>query len=122
MDETAVIKVMNSLSQEIRLKIVRYLIGCADDGAPAGEIGKAVSAEGSKASFHLSNLESAGVVTSERRSRKIIYRIDRAKLGGAISFLLNDCCDGHPDILACCTGVDATSCTEEKNCGNTNCC
>ena len=91
-----------ALSQETRLMIVRYLVEAGEDGASAGEIGARVDASSSRASFHLSNLEHAGLVTSERQSRNIIYRANLGNLGGLVSFLLNDCCNGHPDILACC--------------------
>ncbi len=91
-----------ALSQETRLRVVRYLVQAGEAGASAGEIGKEVEASSSRISFHLSALERAGVVSSERRSRSIIYRAEIGKLGNLISFLLNDCCDNHPDILACC--------------------
>lgn len=102
MDENQALDMLGALSQETRLRAVRYLVQCGPDGASAGEVGAHVAAASSRASFHLSALENAGVVTSERRSRHIIYRADLANLGGLISFLLNDCCDGHPDVLACC--------------------
>ena len=91
-----------ALSQETRLAIIRYLVEAGEKGASAGEIGAHVDASSSRASFHLSTLEHAGLVTSERQSRHIIYRAHVENLGGLVSFLLNDCCDGHPDILACC--------------------
>ena len=102
MDEMQAIKMLGALAQETRLRIVRYLVGRADEGAPAGEIGKVVDATSSRASFHLSALERAGVITSERRSRSIIYRAEFDRLGRLLSFLLDDCCGAHPDIRACC--------------------
>ena len=96
------LKAIGALSQETRLEIIRYLVHCGADGAPAGDIGKQVDATSSRLSFHLSTLEHAGLVSSARRSRHIIYRADFESLGGLISFLLNDCCEGHPDITACC--------------------
>ncbi|MEM7469477.1 MAG: metalloregulator ArsR/SmtB family transcription factor, partial [Pseudomonadota bacterium] len=96
MKENEAIDALSALSQETRLRIVRYLIG-RKEGASAGEIGEHVGAAGSKASFHLAALEHAGVVSSERQSRKIIYSADLKHIGNLISFLLNDCCDNHPD-------------------------
>ena len=106
MEETQAIDVLHALSQETRLRIVRYLVDCGDDGASAGEIGKVVDATSSRASFHLSALENAGVITSKRQSRSIIYRVSFECLGHVISFLLNDCCGAHPDIRACCLRGD----------------
>lgn len=104
MKEEQALGMLGALSQETRLRIVRYLVQCGEAGASAGEVGARVGAASSRASFHLSALEQAGVITSERQSRKIIYRADLGRLGGLMSFLLNDCCGSHPDIRACCLG------------------
>ncbi len=106
MNEKQALGVLGALSQETRLRIIRYLVQCGKEGASAGEVGKQVDATSSRASFHLSTLEQAGAISSERQSRKIIYRADFRNLGNLISFLLNDCCDNHPDIRACCMGED----------------
>ena len=96
------VSALKALSQETRLEIIRYLIHCGAKGAAAGEIGQQVEATASRLSFHLSALEHAGLIASERQSRHIIYRADFERLGRLIAFLLNDCCDNHPDITACC--------------------
>ena len=110
MKEAQAIEVLSALSQETRLRIVRYLVSCGDSGAAAGEIAEHVDTGASNASFHLSALEHAGVLTSERQSRKIIYRADFEMLGGLISFLLNDCCGNNPDIRACCLDSSSGCC------------
>ena len=102
MEEKSVIDALGALAQEMRLNIVRYLIGKGSEGASAGDIARAMGAISSKTSFHLSTLEHAGLVSSQRQSRKIIYRANLDTLGGVISFVLNDCCAAHPDIRACC--------------------
>lgn len=102
MKETQALDMLGALSQETRLRVVRYLVQCGAEGASAGDVGKQVNATSSRASFHLSALKRAGVISSERRSRSIIYHADLGNLGDLISFLLNDCCHNHPDIRACC--------------------
>ena len=102
MREKQALDMLGALSQETRLRVVRYLVQSGPEGASAGEVGKQVDATSSRASFHLSALEQAGVISSERQSRNIIYRANLGNLGDLISFLLNDCCDNHPDIRACC--------------------
>ena len=102
MKEKQALDMLGALSQETRLRVVRYLVQCGAEGASAGDVGKQVDATSSRASFHLSALEHAGVITSERQSRNIIYRAHTQNLGNLISFLLNDCCNNNPDILACC--------------------
>ncbi len=110
MNEATAVDVLSALSQETRLGIVRYLISKGEDGAAAGEVANEVGAQGSRASFHLSYLEKAGVVSSERVSRKIIYRADLKKIGGVMSFLLNDCCDCHPEVMSCCMSKEGGCC------------
>ena len=102
MREKQALDMLGALSQETRLRAVRYLVQCGEEGASAGDVGKQVDATSSRASFHLSALEQAGVISSERQSRNIIYRANLGNLGDLISFLLDDCCDNHPDIRACC--------------------
>lgn len=102
MKEKEALAMMSALSQETRMHIIRYLVERGEEGATAGEIGGKVGAISSRASFHLSALEKAGIIYSERQSRNIVYRADLRKLGNLMSFLLNDCCNGHPDIRKCC--------------------
>ena len=102
MDEKQALDMLGALSQETRLRVVRYLVKCGADGASAGEVGKHVQATSSRASFHLSALERAGVISSERQSRRIIYRAEVRNLGNLMSFLLNDCCNGDPEVWARC--------------------
>lgn len=60
---------------------------------------KSLSASG--LSFHLSQLEQAGLLTSRKESRHVIYAADRTALGEVIAYLLNDCCAGAADVSAC---------------------
>jgi len=103
MNEKSALKMLGALSQETRLHIIRYLIDQGEDGAAAGEIADEMSVISSKASFHLAALERADLISAERQSRKIIYRARLENLGSLVSFMLNDCCRGHPDVLACCS-------------------
>ena len=102
MEDLAAVDVLAALAQETRLRIVRYLISCGDEGAPAGAIAETVGAASSRASFHLAALEKANVISSEKVSRSVIYRANCEHIGSVISFLLNDCCGDNPDIRACC--------------------
>ena len=103
MKESQVIEMFGALAQETRLRIVRYLVTCGSEGAPAAQIGEAVEASSSRLSFHLSALERANVLTSQRVSRSIIYRVAFDQLGGLTSYLLHDCCQNHPVVSACCS-------------------
>ncbi len=102
MKESQILDAMGALSQKTRLRIIRHLISSGDEGDTAGGIGEAVNASPSKASFHLAALERARLVKSRRLSRNIIYRANYTQLGKVINYLLCDCCQNNPAVLACC--------------------
>src|SRR5215468_263120 len=89
-----------ALAQETRLGIVRLLVRAGPDGVPAGAIAAAVDASPSNVSFHLKDLEHAGLVTARRESRSIIYAARYDTLRDLIAFLMKDCCGGRPEICA----------------------
>ncbi len=102
MIESQAINALGALAHETRLKIVRHLITKGSAGESAGAIGQAVDAAPSKITFHVSALERAGLVSSERVSRQIIYRADYTQLGSLIHYLMHDCCKGNKQVLGCC--------------------
>ena len=98
MDETQALAAFAALSQETRLRVVRMLVIAGSKGMPAGAIGEALDASSSRISFHLSQLEQAGLIRSEREGRSIIYRADYPALSDLVAFLMRDCCQGHPAV------------------------
>jgi len=108
LEEAQALDAFAALSQQTRLQMVRVLVQAGPEGLPAGAVGEAVDASSSSVSFHLSNLERAGLVQSRRVSRSIIYSANYAGLSGLIEFLMRDCCQGHPEV--CAPAVDAVTC------------
>ncbi|WP_425053211.1 ArsR/SmtB family transcription factor [Psychromarinibacter sp. S121] len=107
MEESQALKALAALSDATRLRVLRYLVSVGEDGAAAGVIGAEVGAQPSRLSFHLAGLAQAGLITSERVSRQVIYRVDFDALGGLMGYLIEDCCGGHPSVRACCAPSDA---------------
>ena len=102
-----------ALSQETRLEIVRLLVRAGSEGVPAGEVAAAVGVSPSNVSFHLKELEGAGLIAARREARSIIYTADYDALRGLIGFLMKDCCAGHPEI--CTPGLAAACCAPAKS-------
>lgn len=100
MEERQALSAFGALSQETRLRILRQLVVAGADGLAAGVIAERVDTPASTLSFHLKELERAGLVTSRRESRSIIYSADHGTLSGLIRFLMEDCCSGRPEICA----------------------
>lgn len=84
----------SALAQDSRLATVKHLIRLGPRGAPAGEVAKALEIPSPTMSFHLKELERAGLIHARREGRKIIYAADYGGLRELIDFLLADCCGG----------------------------
>lgn len=102
MNENQVVDALSALSQETRLRMVRYLVTKGGEGAAAGEVAEAAGASSSRASFHLNALSQAGLITATRASRSIIYRVDFTAMGALIGYLIEDCCQNDPAVVSCC--------------------
>jgi DNA-binding transcriptional ArsR family regulator len=87
-----------ALGQPTRLEIFRLLTRAEPEGVPAGEIAQAVGSPHNTLSSHLSILARAGLVRGTRDGRSIVYRADIEGMRRLIGFLVNDCCDGHPEL------------------------
>jgi ArsR family transcriptional regulator len=87
-----------ALGQPTRLEIFRVLIRSEPDGVAAGAIAEAVGCAHNTLSSHLSILARSGLIRGTRDGRSIVYRADVEGMRALIAFLINDCCDGHPEI------------------------
>ena len=94
------ITALGALAQETRLDIFRLLIGKAPKGVPAGEIGERLGLPAPTLSFHLNQLRFAGLVSSRRQSRSIIYFANLAAMNGLLAYLTDNCCGGRPELCA----------------------
>jgi ArsR family transcriptional regulator len=103
MDRSKVLAALSALSHETRLDLIRLLMPQGEAGMPAGQIAQALGLAAPRLSFHLSALHEAGLIRSRRVARNVIYSVDAGGLGRTISYLLNDCCADHPEVLAACS-------------------
>jgi ArsR family transcriptional regulator, arsenate/arsenite/antimonite-responsive transcriptional repressor len=102
MDEPATLAAFASLSNATRMRILKELAAAGPDGRGAGELATAVGASPSRASFHLSNLTAAGLVTSSQTARQVTYRADFEAIGAMVRYFLDDCCSRNETVRACC--------------------
>jgi ArsR family transcriptional regulator, arsenate/arsenite/antimonite-responsive transcriptional repressor len=117
MDSEAVILSLAALAQPTRLDVFRLLVRHEPNGLPAGDIARELAVPHNTMSSHLGILSRAGLVRSERRSRSIIYRAELDRLRETVTFLLKDCCGGHPGLCAplvealtpCCPSKETTN-------------
>jgi ArsR family transcriptional regulator, arsenate/arsenite/antimonite-responsive transcriptional repressor len=87
-----------ALGQSTRLEIVRLLMRSGSHGLLAGSIADAIGCPHNTLSSHLSILARAGLIGGTREGRTILYRADVNGMRSLLSFLVADCCDGHPEL------------------------
>jgi ArsR family transcriptional regulator, arsenate/arsenite/antimonite-responsive transcriptional repressor len=87
-----------ALGQPTRLEIFRLLMRAEPDGLPAGSIAERIGCPHNTLSSHLGILARSGLVRGTRDGRSIVYRADIDGMRALIGFLVNDCCDGHPEL------------------------
>src|ERR1700679_463981 len=92
MKTPAVIEALGGLAHEHRLAIYRLLVQRGPDGLPAGVIGQRVGLLPSSLTFHLQNLQRAGLIAQRRESRQLIYTADFAVMNGLVGYLTENCC------------------------------
>ena len=94
MQATGAIEALGALAQEHRLALFRLLVQAGEPGMAAGAIAEALGVPGSSLSFHLTQLNRAGLVTQERQHRSLIYRANYQAMNDLVAYLMENCCAG----------------------------
>lgn len=98
MIEEQAIGAFAALAHENRLTIFRVLMRAGPSGMPAGEIATRVGLAPSNVSFHVSQMERAGLLRSWRLRRNIFYAVEIGGVRQLLTFLTDECCGGHPEL------------------------
>jgi ArsR family transcriptional regulator len=98
MKQDLAIEAFSALSQPTRLEAFRLLVKQEPDGLPAGEIARRLDVPHNTMSNHLAILARAGLISVERHSRSMIYRVELGTVRKLVLFLLKDCCNGQPEL------------------------
>jgi ArsR family transcriptional regulator len=105
MDNDTAILALAALAQEHRLAIFRRLVAAGEAGQTAGQLAEAVGIAAQGLSFHVKELERAGLVGAKREGRFIRYRLAIPAMRDLLTFLAEDCCGGRPEL---CGGLPAS--------------
>src|ERR1700722_54219 len=110
-----VIDALSALAHEHRLAIYRLLVEGGPAGLSAGLIGERIGLVPSSLTFHLQNLQRAGLITRQRISRQLIYSADFDVMNGLIGYLTENCCgQGNSDCGTTCKPVAAATKARNK--------
>ncbi len=96
MDTEGAVNVLQALAQGTRLDLLRLLVQVGPQGMAAGEIARRLGVPAPTLSFHLKAMQQAGLVSSERNGRSLVYRAGFERLGELVGFLTENCCGGPP--------------------------
>lgn len=98
MESKDAINAFSALAQDTRLQVFQTLVQQGQDGLPAGEIADRVGVAPSTLSFHLGQLERAGLLRSWRDQRRIFYAPNVDGIKSLVVFLTENCCQGDPAV------------------------
>jgi len=113
MEADEAVRALGALAHPGRLEVFRLLVQAGPDGVAAGEIARATGSPQSTLSTNLNILSNAGLISSRRDGRSIIYRAEYERMSGLLAFLVEDCCGGNAQICAPLAVVAGRACAPE---------
>jgi ArsR family transcriptional regulator len=111
MNTAAATRALQALASPQRLKMFRILVRRGPSGLAAGALATKAKASAQAASFHLKELERAGLVRSTRDGRFVRYAVHIEGTRQLIEYLTEECCDGHPELCGSAFARAKTPCT-----------
>ena len=107
MDIQQAMIMFDALSQETRLSAFRLLVQAGADGLAAGVLSDELGTPHNTLSFHLNHLSNAGIISSRKEGRSVIYSANFDAIHELIAFMVRNCCS-----------VDFASLREDRKTGS----
>ena len=104
MEIEEIVQALAALAHPVRLQVFRALVVQGPEGLTPGAMSDGLGIAANSLSFHLKELNHAGLVTQQRASRHIIYRAAFDRMNAVLGYLTENCCQG-----AACGATDAAS-------------
>ena len=119
MDIQQAITMFDALSQETRLRAFRLLVRAGEEGLAAGSLSDKLGTPHNTLSFHLNHLSNAGIVSSRKQGRSVIYTANFDSTRDLIGFMVEDCCSDEfatirRDSDTGCSIIELASCCERR--------
>lgn len=107
MEPFLAIKRLSALAQDHRLEVFRLLVKAGPGGIAAGDIARSLDITPNTLSAQLTILANAGLATSRRDGRSILYAADYPAMSELLLYLMEDCCQGRAEVCAPLAGIAA---------------
>jgi ArsR family transcriptional regulator len=116
METGRAVRSLSALAQESRLAVFRLLVKAGAKGVAAGAIARSLDITANTLSSQLAILANARLINSRRDGRSIIYAADYDRMSDLLLYLMEDCCQGRPEICAPLTDLAgrAACCTQPE--------
>jgi ArsR family transcriptional regulator, arsenate/arsenite/antimonite-responsive transcriptional repressor len=114
MDEVKIVASLAALAHQHRLRIFRLLVKQGPSGMPAGEIADRIGIGVTNTSFHLKELDRAGLLRATRQGRFILYAIDVDGMRKLLTYLTEECCQGRPELCGDAFATASRPCRPRK--------
>ena len=117
MDIKESLVIFEALSQETRLKAFRLLVQAGPEGLAAGVLSEELGTPHNTLSFHLSHLSHAGIISSRKDGRSMIYSASFEAVRNLVEFLVKDCCSAgqariREDRKTGCSVIELANCCQ----------
>ena len=94
MESKLAVTMLAALAQETRLAVFRLLVEAGRAGLTPGLIGERLGLAPATLSFHLKELNHAGLLKTRPEGRFIYYSANYPAMQGLLGFLTENCCGG----------------------------
>ena len=101
MKSAQAVAALGALAHEHRLAIFRLLVSRGPEGLNAGSIADRVGLLPSSLTFHLQNLQRAGLLAQRRDGRQLIYSADFGAMTALVGYLTENCCGSATESAPC---------------------
>lgn len=116
MEFDAATAALSALAHPGRLDVFRLLVRTGPEGLAAGDIARRMAMRPNTLSTNLNILSHARLISSRREGRSIVYAADYEAMRELLSFLMEDCCSGRPEICAPLVALASQRCGAEEAC------
>ncbi len=93
-------EMLSALGHPGRLAVFRLLVKAGPEGMAAGDVARTLDVLPNTLSASLNILSQAGLTASRRDGRSIIHAARFDRMQALLGWLVEDCCNGRPEICA----------------------